>query len=271
MPETATQYDPQHDPQHDAQYDPGAIFQDDGPVNPSFVQESVRTLIRALPLDDEDEPRAWGYRRMQSALTALSVLRPRDEIEIMLGVQALSAYHAAAACWRIGMNLRRPHGDSTRHITTAASAARTFDTLLKALERRQARPIPSADRAPPRAWEKTDAAAFIRRIERACRSDDEAPEPDAPVEWTQDALIVADQIVEADRIAQENEGLDLANTAGILPGGGIIMPENPTPQQDAYIARRLGLGYKREYAENLRRGIRKYPEIRAVRTGDLIQ
>ena len=134
------------------QYDPGAIFQADGPINPSIVHEAVRTLMRALPLDDEDEPRAWGFRRMESALTALSALRPRDEIEIMLGVQALSAYHAAAACWRIGMNLRKPHGDSTRHFSAAASAARTFDTLLKALERRQAKALPVAGRPAPRAW-----------------------------------------------------------------------------------------------------------------------
>jgi hypothetical protein len=255
----------------DPGHDPGAIFQDDGPINPSFVHESVRTLMRALPLEDEHEPRAWGYRRMQSALTALSALRPRDEIEIMLGVQALSAYHAAAACWRIGMNLRQPRGDSTRHITTAASAARTFDTLLKALERRQARPLASTELAAPRQWIKTRPDAFIRMVEKNCR--DEADETDTQdlFNWTAEDVTVADAMAECDRIEQENEGLDLANTEGILPGGAMIMPRDPTPQQAAYIARRLGLSYKRQYAENLRQGIRKYPAIRAVRTGDLIE
>ena len=100
------------------------------------MRESVRTLIRTLPLDPT-EPQAWSDRRMNAALLALSALHPRDEVEVMLGVQALSAYHAAAACWRIGMNLRRPNGDSTRHITAACSAARTFDSMLRALERRQ--------------------------------------------------------------------------------------------------------------------------------------
>ena len=78
---------------------------------------------------------------MYSALLGLSALHPRDEIEVMLGVQAMSAYHAAAACWRIGMNHHLPNGDSTRHITTAASAARVFDSLLRAIERRQAKPL----------------------------------------------------------------------------------------------------------------------------------
>ena len=78
---------------------------------------------------------------MHSALLGLAALHPRDEIEVMLGVQAIAAYHAAAACWRIGINHHRPNGDSTRHITTAASRARTFDALLRALERRQAKPL----------------------------------------------------------------------------------------------------------------------------------
>jgi hypothetical protein len=251
-------------------YDPGALFQDDGPIHPSFVHESVRTLMRALPLGDDDEPRPWGYRRMHSALNALSVLRPRDEIELMLAVQALAAYHAAAACWHVGMNLKRPYGDSTRHIATAASAARTFDSLLKALERRQAKPIASAERPAPQQWAPSDSATFIMAIERNCRMDEADIGPDEVVEWTPEDIAMVERMAEADRIAEENEGLDIANTAGILPDGGMIMPADPTPQQEAYVARRLGLSYKREYAENLRHGIRKYPQIRAVRTGDLI-
>ena len=121
-------------------YNRAAIFDQDGPFSPLFMRESVRTLFRALPLD-QAEPVAWQHRRMYSALLGLSALHPRDEIEVMLGVQALSAYHAAAANWRIGMNLKKPNGDSTRHITTAANAARTFDAMLKAIERRQAKPL----------------------------------------------------------------------------------------------------------------------------------
>ena len=255
--------------------DPGAIFEPDGPVNPGFIREAVRTLLRALPLEDPDEPAAWGFRRMYSAMLALSALRPRDEIEVMLGVQAISAYHAAAACWRLGMNARQPRGDSTRHITTAASAARTFDTLLKALERRQAKALPpQTDRPPPRQWEAACPAQFMRIWEDNCRieGDDRSETATArPVEWTEDALAVADEWMERERIEAESRGLDLANTEGILQGGGMIVPACPTPQQEAYIARRLGLAYKREYAENLRKGIKKLPKIRPIRTGDRIE
>jgi hypothetical protein len=263
----------------DSPYDPDAIFDPDGPLHPGFMDEAIRTLMRNLPLDDPTEPRHWSYRRMHSALRALAALHPRDEIEIMLGVQALSAYHAAAACWRIGMNLRRPHGDSTRHLSAAASAARTFDSLLRALERRQAKPlfIPIG-RPAPRQWPESDSADIMLGWENRCRDSDPAPDldsepsdqPTPPVEWTPEALAIAEAMTDQARVEQENEGLDIANTEGILPGGGMIMPEHPTPQQAAYIARRLALMYKREIAENRRNGITKYPKIRPLRTGDRV-
>ncbi|MFL5281112.1 MAG: hypothetical protein ACJ8AW_08940, partial [Rhodopila sp.] len=79
-------------------YDRDAIFLPDGPFHPLFMQEAVRTLMRALPLDP-GEPEAWHHRRQVSTLMSLAALHPRDEIEIMLGVQALCAYHAAAIGW----------------------------------------------------------------------------------------------------------------------------------------------------------------------------
>jgi hypothetical protein len=255
--------------------DPGAIFEPDGPSNPAFIREAVRTLVRALPLEDPDEPADWSFRRMYSALLALSALHPRDEIEVMLAVQAISAYHAAAACWRLGMNARQPRGDSTRHITTAASAARTFDTLLKALERRQAKTLPPHSDRPP-AWQCETARPeqFMRFWEENCRAERDDPSAfgtTPPVEWTDDALAVADECMERERIEAETRGLDLANTEGILPGGGIIVPASPTPQQEAYIARRIGLAYQREYTDNLRKGVKKLPTIRPIRTGDRIE
>ena len=63
----------------------------------------------------------------------------------------------------------------------------------------------------------------------------------------------------------------VAGSGRCLPGGGIIVPEYPTPQQEAYIARRMGLAYKREYAQNRRDGINQLPKIRPIRTGDLIE
>ena len=50
----------------------------------------------------------------------------------------------------------------------------------------------------------------------------------------------------------------------------MIMPEDPTPQQAAYIGRRLGLMYKREFHETQRQGSNKIPKLRPIRPGDRI-
>jgi hypothetical protein len=254
-------------------YDRDAIFDADGPINPVFMLEAVRTLLRALPID-ENEPKAWRNRRIGAALMSLAALHPRDEIEVMLGVQALCAYHAAASCWHLGMNHSYPRGSGLRQFSAAASAARTFDTLLKALERRQAKPLSvPVGRPAPRAWQEPDLNAEVARMEVRCRSGeheaaDGAAEP--VVAWTPDALAAADAMMARTQTEAENEGLDIAHTDGILPGGGMIVPDNPTPQQDAYLARRLGLSVKQERAENLRNGSAALPKIRPLRPGDFV-
>jgi hypothetical protein len=258
--------------------DRDAIFQDNDPFDPTFMDEAITTIMRNLPLDPQ-EPRGSANRRMHSALRSLSALHPRDETEVMLGVQALCAYHAAAACWRIGMNLRQPHGDSTRHITTAATAARTYDTMLRAIERRQAKPLSiPIGRPESRAWPTPDMEANAVKWEDRCAKSVTAPEPEPepedpnrpPVTWTPEQVAYVAEFRDRERIEKENEGLDIANTEGILPGGGMILPEDPTPQQAAYMGRRLKLMYLREIAENRRLGITTKMKIRPIRTGDLI-
>jgi hypothetical protein len=254
-------------------YDRDAIFDADGPINPVFMLEAIRTLLRALPID-ENEPQAWRNRRMGAALMGLAALHPRDEIEVMLAIQALCAYHAAAACWHIGMNHSYPRGSGLRQFSAAACAVRTFDTLLKALERRQAKPLSiPVGRPAPRQWQEPDLAGDLGRMQERCsRGEQDTPEGAAEPEvtWTPDALAAADTMLERGRTEAENAGLDIAHTEGILPGGGMIVPDDPTPQQDAYLARRLGLSVKQERAENLRNGIDALPKIRPLRPGDLV-
>jgi hypothetical protein len=274
MSQTITEPPPPYEPPYDPPYDPSVIFHENGPINPVFMTESIRALMRTLPLEDANEPESWSNRRMVCATQALAALHPRDEIEVMLGVQAIAAYHAAAAGWRLGMNLAQPCGSSTRYITTAATAARTFDSLLRALERRQAKPLATPTAHPaPRVWPKQDNATAMAALEARCSATGEEAEADTGevIELTPERAAAFTAQVEADMRAEENKGLDLANTEGIRPDGSIIMPENPTPNQEAYIARRLWIRHKKEWAENRRRGIDKEPPIRPLRTGDIVR
>ena len=42
----------QTQPPSTAQNDPGALYEPDGPINPTVMREAVRTLLRTLPLND---------------------------------------------------------------------------------------------------------------------------------------------------------------------------------------------------------------------------
>jgi hypothetical protein len=251
-------------------FSPDDIFSDQSPIDPGFMDEAIRNVIQSLPLSGP-EPAAWIQRRMHCALIMLAALYPRDETEVALAVQAVSAYHAAASCWHWAMNLPADQlAERHRHRAAAGSSARTFDTLLKSLERRQAKPLTVPPGRPePRTWGPMQTQPFIERLESRVAQEDDRP-PLLPAHWSKEAIAAAEAISEQHRFGDDNAGLDLANTDGILPGGGMIVPENPTPQQAAYLARRLRLMYQREHRENLRNGVKTPIRIRGFRTGDLI-
>jgi hypothetical protein len=145
------------------------------------------------------------------------------------------------------------------------------------LERRQAKPLSvPIGRPAAHTWTTVNPSRFMADWTERCGRDeydtgsDPDREPETAVVWTPEDPAIAGERSEAERIEIENVGLDIANTEGILPGGGMILPEDPTPQQAAYMGRRLALMYKREYEENLRKGIKKIPKIRPIRPGDLI-
>jgi hypothetical protein len=217
------------------------------------------------------DTQAATARRMYAAMRALAALHPRNAPELMLGVQALSAYHAANAAWRRATT-HRPGDDVRRHVTTAASAARAFDSMLRGLERRQAKPLSvPVGRPPPGAWPKVDLEAMQQDWQqRTGLDDDPDPDPTDQRPMTDDEMVTASAPKARRWLMNPNEGLDIANTPGILPGGGMIMPADPTPAQAAYLERRLVLMYHREKTENRRNGIATPIRIRPTRPGDLI-
>ena len=150
-------------------YDPDAIFQENGPIDPLFMADAIQALMRAHRLDPPETERAQ-QRHLQSALIALAATNPRDPIEVMLAVQALSAYQAACFCWRIGLNSPKPDKDRIKHMTAAGNAARTFDTMLRAMERRQAKPLSvPVGRPDPRVWSENKAGIALDSIAERIR------------------------------------------------------------------------------------------------------
>ncbi len=88
--------------------------------------------------------------------------------------------------------------------------------------------------------------------------------------WTAENIAMAEAMQRRDLIAQETEDLDIANTQGIEPDGSMVVPHDPTPQQKAYLARRIGLDMRRQWSENQRNGSDKLPELPKLRPGDIV-
>ena len=255
----------------DHPYNPDAIFDPNGPLDPTVMDEAVCAIMRNTQVDLSDTPSA-ASRRMYAAMRALAAFHPRNEPELMLGVQALSAYHAANAAWRRGA-ASQPRDDVRRHIATAASAARAYDSMLRALERRQAKPLSvPIGRPPPRDWPPVDPDSLQNEWKRRCGvvAQDLAPDPARQSTMSDDELVTARGAKGQHWLLNPNEGLDIANTDGILPDGSMIVPWNPTAPQEAYMERRLAIMYLREQAENHRNGTPKEIKFRAIRAGDLI-
>jgi hypothetical protein len=251
-------------------YDPEAIYHQNGPIDPRVMEEAVTTIMRGVAADLLDTPANTGCR-MFAAMRALAALNPRNEPELMIGVQILSAYHAANAAWHRATI--RPHQDDTRrHVATAATATRLFDTMLRALERRQAKPLAiPVGRPPSKTWTPVNLEALQQEWQQRCGLNHEDPDLDQQRDKMNDDELVSSWAAQGQRWLQyPNEGLDIANTPNILPDGGMLVPWNPTPAQEAYMERRLILFYLREQAENRRNGSCAPIKVRPTRPGDLI-
>jgi hypothetical protein len=247
-------------------------------LNPVFASDMFRVLMRSMPFDPE-EPDSARNDRMYGALCALSGTFPRDEIEMMYAVGAIVSFHAGAACFRLGVNGAQPNGENTRHISSAGSAMRTFDAMAKGLERRQVRPMECL-RA-PRDWSRVDAERCLAVLANRLLGHD--PDPGAPPittapgsepssepaakpgipepAWTPEMVASAKTMMDA-------EPPPPPAIEGVESDGSIVVPVNPTPEQEIYIAQRMIHNRRDQWADDIMSGAK--PKIPPIRPGDRI-
>lgn len=263
-------------------YPPDALFRADGPFNPTYADDVFRILMRALP-HDPDEPDCARNARMYGALCTLSGMAPRDGIEMMYAVAAIISFHAGVASFRIGMNGALPNGENSRHLTTAASAMRCFDSMIKGLERRQARPLPVE--TGPRDWSHIDPEACLETLADRLRGTTSRPGA-APIQTAaRDAIKRWEDLVteQAKPPPPKPEPVWTAEMVhkvlmdalpkpkpveGVEPDGSIVVPENPTPEQETYMGLRIIRNEREKWAKEIDGGGK--PRIPPVRPGDRI-
>lgn len=236
------------------------LFTDHGPIHPAVTADVLRTLIRSLPMEG-GERLLYRNRRIISATRAIEAIQPRDEIEMMLAEQAVLAHHHALARWHASTRKGLSEAESLRQISAAAAATRMFDSMLRAVERRQARPM--AEPPVSQDWSNIDLDATIQGF-AAFVIAPEAGEtvPDAAVLW-EDAAV---EQVRAE-IADAEEEDAPTNVEGVNPDGSMTVPDNPTDEQKRYMARRIARNMK-DPALNPPHPDGRHRIIKPLRAGD---
>jgi hypothetical protein len=190
-------------------------------------------MFRNLPMEP-GERQVYRRRRMTAATRAAQALEPRDEIELMLAVQAVTAHYRAAAHWRASMNSELSEAEALRQASAAASATRVFDSMLRAIERRQARAM--AEHPQSRDWEAIGAVDNVEAMgilvaTHGAEGTDAALEP---IIWPGEAIRATQGRIAGIGLQESGPGI-----AGVNPDGSITVPENATEEQQTYIGRRL--------------------------------
>ena len=240
------------------------LFTAHGPIHPASTFDALRTLIRNLPMET-GERELYRNRRKFAAIRAAQALEPRDEIELMLAVQAVTAHFHAAAHWRASMDGTLSDAEALRQISAAGAATRVFDSMLRAVERRQARPMAEPPKC--RDWLRIDVSEQLDTIAALVRSDESGSE-DAiigSVDWP--AAAVQRTQGHIDQIMLEGNGLVPAGIDGVDPDGSIIVPEQATAEQQDYIGRRIATTMA---AERAKRPGRQTLVIKPLRPGDRV-
>jgi hypothetical protein len=99
-------------------------------------------MISTFHQDSLDEPSEHDLLRWSGALTLLEAFQPRTPVEAMLSAQIISTHHAIMECYHRAMKHDTPEELAVRIRGNAATLTRAMDITLRALERRQARPLP---------------------------------------------------------------------------------------------------------------------------------
>jgi hypothetical protein len=113
-----------------------------GPLGPAFSEDLMRSLIAALPQEGLEGPNENDLCRWGGALTLLEAFQPRTPVEAMLAAQIIAAHHGIMECYFRATHDRLPEPLAIKLRNNVAALTRAQENNLRALERRQARPVP---------------------------------------------------------------------------------------------------------------------------------
>ena len=107
-----------------------------GNFNNVLLKAVAGTLWTPANRSEEDR-----QHHFVAALTAMAAFKPADEIEAMIGAQAVAMHHASIECSRRAMIPDQPFEAQQGFRKAAANASRTFTELLSALDRKRGKAV----------------------------------------------------------------------------------------------------------------------------------
>jgi len=122
--------------------DEHGILGPNGPLGPAFSDDLLRGIIATLPLDDADDPTEQDLGRCAGALTLLQAFQPRTAVEAILAAQVIAAHHSVMEYHYQAMHGKLSEPGTAQARNTVLGLTRSMEISLRALERRQASPLP---------------------------------------------------------------------------------------------------------------------------------
>jgi hypothetical protein len=102
----------------------------------------MRAIISTMHQDDPDEPSEHDLCRWSGGLTLLEAFQPRTPVEAMLAAQIIAAHHGIMECHYRAMRLDHEEALAVKLRANVVGLTRAQDINMRALERRQAKPVP---------------------------------------------------------------------------------------------------------------------------------
>jgi hypothetical protein len=108
---------------------------------PAFAEAIARAVIAATCGPDEEYPHEAGVRSA-AALTMLEAWHPRDQIEVMLAAQGVSAFMMTMDCFNKARMPGVKAAETAKYASAANGLMRSFSLVLHDMEKRHAKPLP---------------------------------------------------------------------------------------------------------------------------------
>jgi hypothetical protein len=112
---------------------PGKLKMLGGSASDDWNHELTNQTLKTLWLEHCDD--ASSDRKFAAAISALTGIGPRDELEGMMAAQLIAAHNAAMECYRRAMLSNQPLEGYRETLNQANKLSRTFTLLLEALNR----------------------------------------------------------------------------------------------------------------------------------------